>query len=264
MVFREHRGRQAARKSWIAPRYGAGTCDRGATNHYRIGLGIVMLVANLFVGVRVTTGDPASRWRAVDAKVLWVSQRQRIARINLGSADGLRPRTIFKVFAQGVNDFHNTPGKATVEVTRIVGERLAEVRILRDDVRNPVLPGDQLDVLVWNPRDKVRFAIAGLVDVTGNGKSDRELVRQLIVGSGGVIDAELQDDGTLSGKLSAKTRYLFLGQPPRDKRSLKVYERLIKEAATLGIETIDVGSLLQMGSVRDPSDRKPSPRGGRE
>jgi hypothetical protein len=41
-----------------------------------------------------------------------------------------------------------------------------------------------------------RFAIAGLIDLDNDGKSDIDLMRRLIKISGGTIDAEIQIDGT--------------------------------------------------------------------
>jgi hypothetical protein len=124
----------------------------------------------------------------------------------------------------------------------------------------------------------VRFALVGIIDIDGDRRSDRNLVRSLLAASGGQIDAEMHDDGVVEGEMSAGTRYLVLGETPDDRSDAKVltaYSNMKKQAEELGVETIPVDKLLDwlgyhpevrsvgLGSNALPSQWKPEPAGGK-
>lgn len=97
-----------------------------------------------------------------------------------------------------------------------------------------------------------RVAIAGLVDVNNDGKSDLEDMRRLIQGNGGQIDAELRMDGRLTGELRPDTGYIILGELP-DKTTLtpkvaKQFDAFLRRASELGIPVVPLKKLLGMGS----------------
>jgi len=99
-----------------------------------------------------------------------------------------------------------------------------------------------------------RVAIAGLVDVNNDGKSDLEGIRRLIQGNGGQIDAELRMDGKLTGELHPDTGYIILGELP-DKTTLapqvaKQFDAFLRRASELGIPVVPLKKLLGMGSPR--------------
>ncbi len=97
------------------------------------------------------------------------------------------------------------------------------------------------------------------MDIDGDGRSDRELVRNIIKLNGGIIDAELLDDGTrLPGKMSVNTRYLVSGLKPTDRAApvdaersgnyQKEYNRLMEEKTQFGVDEISIREMLdQMG-----------------
>ena len=85
----------------------------------------------------------------------------------------------------------------------------------------------------------------------GDGKSDLDVVKNLITMNDGIVDAELDDEGNRRGALTTKTRFLVIGiehdentpQRPRDERI-----RLLDEAKNLGIAKMALPELLrQMG-----------------
>ena len=100
----------------------------------------------------------------------------------------------------------------------------------------------------------MRFALVGSIDIDGDGKSDRELVRNLIHRNGGIIDAEVDEDGKRSGRLSVSTRYLIgdnayldvgervTNQP--SKAEFKAYADFVDEATKLNIERMPVEELI--------------------
>ncbi|MHC4405610.1 MAG: hypothetical protein ACYTG0_38685 [Planctomycetota bacterium] len=97
-----------------------------------------------------------------------------------------------------------------------------------------------------------RVAIAGLVDVNNDGKSDLEDIRRLIQGNGGQIDAELRMDGKLTGELRPDTGYIILGELP-DKttvtpRVAKQFDAFLRRASELGIPVVPLKKLLGKGN----------------
>ena len=96
-----------------------------------------------------------------------------------------------------------------------------------------------------------RFAIAGLVDVDNDGKSDLEVLRRVIKRNGGRIDAELGIDGKLRGKLRPDTGYVILGEIP-DKtvspRAAREFDAFMRRARKLRIPVVQLKRLIAKGS----------------
>jgi hypothetical protein len=201
--------------------------------------------------------------------VTWVSQEGGAVYVNLGSADALRRSTTFTVYEAGTVNLANAEPKASIEITTIRGPHLSEARIVDDSIANPILSQDVIFSPVWNPGQKTHFALVGFMDVDGDSKSDRALVRSLILQNGGEIDAEVMDDGIRKGKLSINTRFLVQGERANEKSSaeaLQASSQMLKEADELGIETISVERLLSdmgwRGSERTVSSSSGATGGG--
>ena len=184
-----------------------------------------------------------------DGKITWVNQRQQLVWLNLGRSDGLLRQTTFSVYDHDENGVANAEPKGRLEVVRIVGDHLAEARILEDKPSNPILPGDVVHTPSWSPGQRIHFALAGKIDINKDGVSDFDLLKNIILINGGVIDAEVREDGKPSGKLTVGTRYLVLGEPPDDKSSenaLTEFSTIRQQATQTGTATIDVPKFLEM------------------
>jgi hypothetical protein len=190
-----------------------------------------------------------------DGKVTWVNQRSRIVWINLGSADGLKRQMTFSVYDREETGITTGKVKGRVEVTRVMEPHLAEARIVEDLVTDPILPEDNIYSPTFKKGQKTRFALVGLLDINGDGKSDQVKVKNIITMNGGVVDAELLEDGVIAGKMSLETKYLVKGERPTDKSNQKMldgYSRMIDEATSLGIEPLSLDVLLdRMGYHED-------------
>lgn len=217
-----------------------------------------------------------------DGRVLLVNQRTGTVWLDLGRADGLRRSVTFSVHDQDSNTVLGAGLKGRIEVTRIVGEHLAEARILEDVVADPIVRNDKVYSPLWHPGRTVHFAFAGILDMDGDGKSDRQTVRDLVTLAGGVIDAEVTDAGVRTGQLSLETRYLVLGAQPefgtvqQAGAAFEGYSQIQREAGQLGTKVIsfekfldsvgwkDSRRVLHFGKVADPADFiPPAPDGGR-
>jgi len=190
-----------------------------------------------------------------DGEVTLVNSRANTVWINLGSADGIDRQMIFSVIDQKETGVTKSKIKGRIEITRVMEAHSAEARILEDELANPIMRGDKIYSPSFHKGRKVRFALAGMMDIDKDGKSDQTQVKSLITMMGGVIDAELLDDGSIAGKLTAETRYLVKGDRPTDKTNQKLidgFTTMTGEATRLGIETITLDSLLdRMGYVPD-------------
>ena len=216
-----------------------------------------------------------SSFEVPDGKILFVNQRTGRALINLGRSDALRRQVTFTVYAVDVNNVAQEDPKGTVEVVRIVGDHTAEVRIMDDSLSEPILAGDVIYTPLWSSNTSLRFAIAGKMDINDDGRDDFEMVRNLIRVNGGRIDAEVKD-GQLQGEITARTRYLVLGEQPSvdggDVSGVDAWSELVSQADRMRVEHLNLDELLDfvgydgekrtvpLGDKADSDDFQPRPK----
>ena len=169
-----------------------------------------------------------------DGKVTFVNTAQRTVTLDIGSGDGVRAGMTFRVFRQEPTGVVGQE-VAALEVYR-VERRRSEARITRNDVRVPILVGD----LVYNPilrhRQTESFALAGKLDIDGDGEDDSALLRRLIEDQGGRVDLTIDSGGTVRGKLTLNTKCVVMDDKPAS--SGKDYAELL---STLHREALDHG-----------------------
>jgi flagellar basal body-associated protein FliL len=182
-----------------------------------------------------------------DGRIVWVNQRLRTVLLNLGAADSLRKQITFSVYDVDSNNLASSKSKGKIEVIRIIDDHQAEARILDDSPSNPITSNDIVYSPIWEVGNPVRFALTGFMDIDHDGETDRALIRRLITLSGGVVDAEVADDGKRSGEISVYTRYLVTGDQPTDKTSDAVRSsdtQIRNEAKDAGVTLISLDRLL--------------------
>jgi uncharacterized protein (UPF0333 family) len=203
-----------------------------------------------------------------DGKVTWVNQVTRLVWINLGSQDGLRRQITFSVFDREDSNPAESQRKGKIEVVRLMEPHMAEARIVDDDLSNPIMPGDHIFSPTWEPGRPEHFALAGMMDINGDGESDRQQIRDLITLNGGIIDAE-EDGGKKTGHVTINTKYVVLGEEPKQEAKLSGYGEIFDEAKIYGIRTLSVHEFLdymgyrpeertvKLGRTARPTDFKP-------
>lgn len=219
----------------------------------------------------------AETFEVANGEIVWVNQSGGTAWINLGKADSLPQQINFSVWGHDENDVARGRSKAKIEVVKVLDEHLAEARIVDDLLADPILRGDKIFTPLWSPGRQVRFALAGFMDINGDGESDRKTIKDLIALSGGLLDAELEgakitDGKGGQGRLTIDTRYLVLGKEPKE-QNVK-WSDLLKEADRLGVKKISLEKFLDLvgfkqeakavrfGRYADPIDFKVSISGG--
>ncbi len=156
----------------------------------------------------------AENFDIADGKIVGVA-RNNVVYLNIGSRDGLRTNQTFAVFDKNVNNFEKGEQKAKIEVIRITGTKSADARVTDEDPTNPITRDDLIVTPTWDPGFRVPIAIAGIIDLDGDGVSDRLQFVRMIENNGGKVVAQHDESGKIIGKLDASTRYLVMGDTPK-------------------------------------------------
>jgi hypothetical protein len=193
---------------------------------------------------------------AANGEITWVNQRNATVWINLGRADGLMRQVTFSVYPDDITKMTAEDAKGSIEVTQILGDHLAQARVLKDDISRPILPEDKIFTPVWNPGEKRHFALAGLLDVDGDGKSDLETVKNLIAINGGAVDCYVDNTGKQVGEITVNTNCVILGKQLTDKddaRQLAANKKVLDAADRLRLPQVQLADLLQRMGWRNMS-----------
>jgi hypothetical protein len=193
-----------------------------------------------------------------DGEIRLVDQRSGMVWIDRGRADALPRQITFSVYPADTTDLTSTGSiKASIEVTQILGDHLAEARVLDDKITDPIIRGDKIHTPLWAPGTKKHFALAGVMDVYGDGKNHVQTVIDLIKMNDGIVDAYIDDkSNNVVGAITVNTRYLILGDDPAEKNfnaQVDAYSKLVGNATRLGIQRITLPDMLQRMGWRNPT-----------
>jgi len=219
------------------------------------------------VQLKQKSGEAPKDWRT-DWRIVYMDRQGTQPYINLGSADNVTPQLTFNVHGVGPDGKPLPQSKGTVEVVNVISDHLSQVRITgwRDREKDPIIKGDVLFNPVWDPTHKKHVAIAGTIDLTGEGRNNIvEFIRQLEKRNI-VVDAylDLKDKNpTIRGPgISYQTDYLILGYGPTfdvreaDKsfqEEFKArYEEMRKQAKDYGVTIVNLRDYLDMIGFRLP------------
>jgi hypothetical protein len=194
-----------------------------------------------------------------DGFVRQVDHSTKLVWINLGSEDRLPDRLTFSVYSQshhGIARGHQDI-KGSIEITRIIGPHMAEARILKNDIYNPIHAGDPIYTPLWSPGVTESFAFSGIMDVDGDGKGDRDLLHSILKAAGAKISNEVDDNGVRHGTgLTNADKFLVLGTIPdpqeaadvkereRRKKLSEQHEKIETEAKNNGVRVIRLADFL--------------------
>lgn len=193
-----------------------------------------------------------------DGNIHWVDNKSGLVWINLGSDDHLPTRLTFSVYNRAHHGVgHGNEGiKGAIEITRILGPKLSQARIIQNDSFNPITLRDPIYTPMWSPGRIEAFAFAGMIDFDNDGQSDRALLRDLIKTSGAKITSEVDDQGNrLGSPIDVETKYLVVGKLPeptigdpatqeKNRKILEHFTTMQKEARIQGIRKINLSDFL--------------------
>ncbi|MEQ1827661.1 MAG: hypothetical protein ABL921_17005 [Pirellula sp.] len=188
--------------------------------------------------------------------------------INLGKSHLLRPGVTFGVIDGDTTRVSEARPKARIEVVSIVSEDVARCKVLSDRAPTTILVHDVIYSPLWQPGKVVEIALVGKMDTDGDGKDDREVLKNLIRQAGGRVTADLTPAGKLEGALNEQTRFLVMGEDfkvrgkPLDALETDVAKKrndLEAQARTLAITKINLDKLL--GWIRSSNSNDVVPLG---
>ncbi len=238
-----------------------------------------------------TKGNDIGKNIRPDYKIVSIDRTGSLPYINVGHGDRVNPQDTFSIHGIGTDGRPLPEIKGTLEVINVVGEHLAQCKILtvKDTNKDPILKGDVLYNPTWNPNSRKRIAIMGIVDLTGDGKDQiYELIGQL-ERQGVLVDAYL-DPSTLEIRntpgITPKTDLLIIGdgidsvKAPRGviNEKMALLNKSINEmrlaAKENGVISVDLRKYLEMSGYRVPKNyfqlgpnpnpvfsNKPNPKG---
>ncbi len=178
-----------------------------------------------------------------DGRVVRANNVQRVVWISLGRRHGVQPGMTFNVWPSTASVALDKP-KASIVVSRVIDRSLSEARIVAADPRHPIVDGDLICNAAFDPDRPTTFVLAGVIDIDGDGKDDRAIVRNCIKRSGGKIVAELLPDGTVQGEVRAEVRYFVRGEAAGAVRMAR--DRLEAEARDFGAYVLTVDKLIDL------------------
>ena len=203
----------------------------------------------------------SERFEIPDGKITSINEASGTVWINVGSSDDLKPLTTFSVYPKTQLGVMRGPEdiKGRIEVLKIIDGDFAECRIVEDSINDPILLEDQIYSPLWQRGISVHFALVGFFDIDGDGKSDRDRVKNIIRSAGGVIDAELSitqdveaDTVINKGKITVDTQYLVRGKVDTilnvDRQTYNLFETQAKD---YNVESITINSLLNYAGYKN-------------
>lgn len=197
---------------------------------------------NVVEGQRLRLQDmKEDTFEVADAVITSANQSEGIVYINVGSADNLREQQTFSVYDRGTSGLMGAKSKGRIEVSQLLGDHVAACRIMDDELSNIIVPGDIIYTPAWAPGRPIQVAVAGLIDVTGNGRSDMELFKSLIRLNGGVI----------ANEVTPKTSFLVEGEMKSDQpggemtaEERNVFVTKVSAAQSIGIDRLSIEKFL--------------------
>ncbi|MGB7325587.1 MAG: hypothetical protein WBD31_12005, partial [Rubripirellula sp.] len=131
----------------------------------------------------------------------------------------------------------------------------------------------------------VKIALAGEIDIDGDGRPDNDAIKGQIKAAGAEVAAEVSSSGSVTGKLDASVRFMVIGKDPelsesvsddpKAEAALRAIARVKDQANELGITVIPAWKLQSylkaiddtlttpLGSAVRGDDFPPEPMKGR-
>ncbi len=202
-----------------------------------------------------------------------VSDASRKVWINIGSADGLREGVDFVVLDESTRNVADAKVKAKMIVEKVLDDHLALCTVTSGISKSPVIPGDIVYSPAWRKGRVSTFALVGLMDITNDGRDDREVIKANIRAAGGKVIFEALPNGQVvvdpeTKGMNSNTAFIVLGSdviptgdnPTKDQlEKSKRYKEYINEAKILSIPQITANKL--MGYLKGVKDTRTVPLG---
>jgi hypothetical protein len=142
-----------------------------------------------------------------DGSIMLIDDPTKIVHLSIGSNDRVYRGLTFSVYDKNMPIPKDGKGKAEVEVFS-VGETFSAARIIRSEIKRPIIVDDIVANLIWDSKKTNVFVAAGDFDLDSDGQTDRnaaDKLKALIQKWGGRVD----------DSVSIETDFVVLGTVPR-------------------------------------------------
>lgn len=139
-----------------------------------------------------------------DGQIMLVDNQ--IVHINIGTDDRVYRGLTFAIYDKGTAVPKNGRGKAEIEVFD-VAKNVSQARVIRSEVRRPIVVDDTVANLIWDSDKTNNFVIEGEFDLNGDGRPEYDAVQKITT----LIE---RWGGNVTDAVSIDTDYVVLGEPP--------------------------------------------------
>jgi hypothetical protein len=160
----------------------------------------------------------------IDGQVILVDDSAKVVHLNIGRDDRVYPGLTFSVYDKNMPIPRDGKGKAEIEVYS-VQKNTSMARILKSEIKRPIILDDNVANLIWDSDKTNVFAIEGEFDLNGDGKIEEDAadkIKALIEKWGGKV----------ANSISIETDFLVLGNSPSILRRPTVTELEMDPMAT--------------------------------
>ena len=205
---------------------------------------------------RVAKAKKSKSVNRPDGLILSYNPMTKVAVINLGSGNNLRNQQTFDVYPANATTSTTSP-KGSLQVFQVnFNQALCYANEFSSS--DPITMGDKIFTKEWTPVEHVRYALCGILDLTGDGKNDVDRILTYIQQHGDVCDAYL--DGTnMHGKIVAETQFYVVGAAPDEEKNPKeaeAFRNFISQAKRYSIPDITLQDLMHRLETRELSKVK--------
>lgn len=152
--------------------------------------------------------DKFSLSAIADGRVIRAIAGEGIVYISLGRRDRVQPGMPFSVYSRSASS-PDQKEKATIEVINVF-DTTSEARVLSSTPNNPVIEGDIIANVVFDPSRQYNFVVAGDFDLNFDGEIDTPGG----VGGRDVIQMIQKWGGRVSQTVDSSVDFVVLGSPP--------------------------------------------------
>jgi NAD-dependent DNA ligase len=142
-----------------------------------------------------------------DGEILLVDDQAKVVHLNIGSDKHVYQGLTFSVYDRNAPIPKDGKGKAEIEVFDIA-KNFSAARVLRSEIKRPILQGDIVANLIWDSDKTNVFVIAGDFDINKDGVIEPDGTDKIK----GLIE---KWGGKVADTISIDTNYLVLGNQPQ-------------------------------------------------
>jgi len=142
-----------------------------------------------------------------DGRIILIDNQAKIVHLDIGTDDHVYRGLTFAVYDKNMPIPRDGKSKADIEVFD-VGKNISAARIIRSEIKNPIVLNDIIANLIWDSRQTNVFVVAGEFDLDDDGIIDIDGVDK--------INALIEKwGGKVGDTVSIETDFLVLGLSPK-------------------------------------------------